>query len=87
MESILYMASLAIISLLSLVAVLHNSFNDNLVQRIGLTMVCLSTMVTLWQAFNCLDFYASKTLFTYGIAVYAIGTAYKCWYFNKQVRP
>lgn len=85
MENILYMASLALIALLSLVAVLHNSFNDNLVQRVGLSLACLGAMARFWHGLDGLELPAPKYLFTYGIAIYGLGTAYKCWQFRHHI--
>ena len=80
----LFLVSLAVIALLAIVAVLHNSFNDNLLQRIGLTGVFFGASVNLLHVMLGMERQSPGYLFTCGFAVYGIGTAWKCWKYRNS---
>ena len=84
MEQTLYLLALAILAALSLIAVLHNSFNDNLLQRTGLVGVFFGASIAVWHGLHGVERCAPGYLFTYGMAVYGLGTAWKCWLFRNS---
>ena len=80
MEQHLYIAALLLICLLTTTAVLCPKYNDNLVQRIGLSMACIGAAARLAEIESLLEQTNHIRYFlTYGIAVFCLGTAYKVW--------
>lgn len=76
----LYLPALLIIGALSLAAILDHAFDDNLVQRIGLAMTCFGSVIRLYTLLNGTgDLAGPRLVLINGIAVFAIGTAYRFW--------
>lgn len=85
--STLYGAALAIIALSCVTAVFNSHFKDNLPQRVGLSMTCLGACVRILELFDQIpDNTNVRYLFTFGIAIYCAGTAYKLWRKHESVR-
>jgi len=83
----LYMPGLIIVAVFSLWAILCTKFHDNLIQRIGLSMLCFGASIriyTAWIDLNDLD--GPRLLMVNGLAIYAIGTAWRIWY-HLGARP
>lgn len=69
---------LFLVAAIAALAVLHHEFNDNLLQRIGLSGVCIGatlSMVSVLQDHGSRG--ESYTILVYGLAIYAIGTLVK----------
>jgi len=82
-----YIPAMLIIASFSLWAILCDNFHDNLIQRIGLAMVCLGASVRVYTLFvDMSDLLGPQLLLANGIAIYAIGTAWKVWY-HSNPRP
>lgn len=75
----LYIVSLLVLAVLSLTAVYSHSFDDNLIQRFGLTFVCFGAVFRLWEMIGGLDLTGPRYLMTYGCALFATGTALRFW--------
>ena len=79
-ESTVYSIALAIIALGCLAGVFCHKFDDNLIQRVGLSVVCLGACLRLTETFGIFpDDTKARYLFTYGVALYCLGTAWKFW--------
>ncbi len=80
LENTIYIIALAIIAACALLGVLSHKFEDNLPQRVGLSMACLGAVVRLTEL---LDHFPDETparyLMTYGIALFCVGTTWKFW--------
>ena len=80
MEPFIYGSSLVIIAVTCLLAVFVRKFDDNLVQRIGLSIACLGACLRMAELFEYLpDDTKARYLFTYGIAVFCMGAVWKIW--------
>ena len=80
LESTVYSIALAIITLACLLGVLSHKFDDNLFQRIGLSVACLGACLRLIELFGYFpDDTKARYLFTYGVALFCLGTAWKFW--------
>lgn len=84
---LLYGIALAIIAFSCVLAVFNSHFKDNLPQRAGLSMTCLGSCVRILELFDQIpDNTNVKYLFTFGVATYCAGTAYKLWRKHEAVR-
>lgn len=83
-ENMLYIAALALIAMVSLAALYHPHFMDNTLQRIGLVAMCFGASVRLYTGLQGEDLLSLRYALTYGVAVYAMGTAVKFWRFNRR---
>ena len=80
MEPIIYAASLVAIVVTCVLAVFSRKFDDNLLQRIGLSITCLGACLRMAELFDYLpDDTKARYLFTYGVAVFCIGAVWKIW--------
>lgn len=76
----IYIAAVFISAILAIVGVLHAQFDDNVIQRLGLSMVGFAACVELWLMFkesDCCALANSRNLFVIGCAIYGMGTALK----------
>ena len=85
-EYVVYMLALAIIAIISLAAIVHPQFNDNFLQRLGLAVAAFGAILRMWTLHTGEDSQPLRYLLTYGIAVYALGTALKWRGFNRVDR-
>lgn len=83
LEDILYIASLALIAAVSLAAIYHPRFEDNTLQRVGLVAMCFGAALRLYTYVQGMDLPGLRYALTYGMAIYAMGTALKFWRFNR----
>lgn len=83
----IYCIALAIIAAVSLAALYHPKFFDNILQRLGLVLTCFGASLRLYTVLQGDDLPGLRYLLTIGIAVYAIGTAQKFWKFNRGPAP
>ena len=80
MEPIIYGAALVIIAVTCLLAVFVRKFDDNLLQRMGLSIGCMGALLRLAELFEYVpDDTKARYLFTYGVAVFCIGAVWKIW--------
>ena len=78
MESVLYITALVVICLACTTAVLCSKYDDNLIQRVGLSMACIGAATRLAEIESLLEQTNHIRYFlTYGIAVFCLGTAFK----------
>jgi len=69
---------LIVVAAISAIAVLHQCFNDNLMQRIGLSLICVGATIRLAQIlFESSTTKESSTVLFYGLAAYGVGTLLK----------
>jgi hypothetical protein len=77
-------AALSIVTALCIVGTLAPTYRDNLAQRIGMALLaygCASRVQAIWLA----QFVAHDWLAVHvGMALYALGTAYKHWQFARR---
>ena len=79
-ENIMYSASLLIIILASMAGVFSPRFDDNLMQRIGLSLACLGAILRLLDLSDALPINENaRYLLTYGVAFFSVGTALNFW--------
>lgn len=83
LEQTSYIIALAVIATLSLAAIVHPRFLDNMLQRVGLVMTAFGALLRMYTYAQGEDLLALRYILTYGIAVYALGTALKFWRFNR----
>jgi hypothetical protein len=80
MASIFYSVALIVIAASCLLAVLYQDFEDNLMQRVGLSSAFLGAVARLSELFeHSPNETHARYLFTYGLAVYCLGTVFKLW--------
>lgn len=75
-----YLPALIIIALVSLWAILSDAWHDNMVQRIGLAMICFGAVFriyTLWAWAS--DLTIPRLFLLYGMAIFALGSVWKIW--------
>lgn len=80
MESTAYTIALVTVAVSCLAGVLSHKFDDNLLQRVGLSIACLGACLRLIELFGYFpDDTKARYLFTYGAALFCTGTAWKFW--------
>ena len=80
LENTVCSASLLVIILASAVGVFSTKFDDNLLQRFGLSMACLGAVLRLVDLMGWLNANDNaRYLMTYGFAFFSVGTAWKFW--------
>lgn len=72
-----YVFPLIVIAILSMVAVLYERFDDNLLQRIGLSATCVGSTLAAVAMAHGGNACNATTLLAYGIILYGAGTAMK----------
>ncbi|MFN5348814.1 MAG: hypothetical protein ACK5A0_04655 [Polaromonas sp.] len=79
-ENTAYVTALGIIAACALLGVFSHKFDDNLLQRFGLSMACIGAVLRLTEL---VDQFPGDTraryLLTYGIALFCVGTTWKFW--------
>lgn len=66
-----------IIALIAVVGVLNPRFDDNLLQRIGLSLICIGATLRLMAGFHHTPSDGACIILAYGLVAYAIGTTIK----------
>jgi len=80
-----YMPALIVIAVVSLCLILSDYFHDNLIQRIGLALVCFGSSLCIYVSFLELsDLVRPGHILLNGIAIFAIGTAWKVYYQTRD---
>lgn len=80
MQPILYAVCVGIVLAVCVLGVLHPRYEDNLIQRIGLSVGALGSMAELWFfVFERFVPDAADLLFAGGVALFCIGTVIKKW--------
>lgn len=75
-----YMPALIVIATVSLWMILSNIFDDNLIQRIGLCLVCFGASLRIYVTLiDTGDLVRPRHILLNGIALFALGTVYKVW--------
>ena len=72
-----YTLALFVAAVLSLWGLLSARFRDNFSQTIGLALVCFGSVMQIASLAVVMDMHKLQTVFVWGIALYAIGTAQK----------
>lgn len=73
----LQFAPLATLAGISALAVFGSVFRDNLVQRVGLSLVSIGSCLQVVEAYHRTGTQAPMMMIVYGASVYAIGTFLK----------
>lgn len=80
MDTLYYLPALFIIAGGSLWAILNNGFNDNLIQRIALAVICFGAAIRIYVTlFDLGDLPRPRHIILNGVALFVLGTAYKYW--------
>lgn len=90
MMEILYVVALILSAVLSTLAVLTHRFNDNFLQRTGLSVVAFASfaeMYLLYHSTECCQYHNSRSLFIMGFALYLAGTAWKVVRHGPKLPP
>ena len=86
MDSI-YLVCLALITVFAIAGILSRYFDDNLPQRIGLSLIGFSTFIEIWQNLNVLACYQMESvrqLSVFGFVIYGIGTFIKVYRYRHH---
>lgn len=70
-------AALSITALLCALGVFHRAYNDNVLQRVGMSWLCIAAIGRVWWIWQTQITDPSWMLVHVGMAIYAIGTAKK----------
>lgn len=80
MEQTVYFISLGVICAVSVLATFSKTFDDNLGQTLGLGATCMGAAVRMTELVGVIPNDTNgRFLLTYGMALYALSTAYKFW--------
>ena len=82
---VLYVLALIFVVMLSILAIFSNRFDDNILQRIGLSVIGFSSCADLYLMYlasECCTHHNSRSLFIVGFAIYGIGTLMKVYRHN-----
>lgn len=77
---IVFIVALVVVSALTFAGVLSNYLNDNLIQRVGLSLIGLASTVRLWdviQEARSFDLDPISLTFVLGASIYGISTMFK----------
>ena len=77
--------ALTIVAVLALCGIWSRELDDNLLQRVGLAVVCFGASMRLFTLMLGDDLPATRFAVTYGAAIFAIGTAWRI--LRKGTRP
>lgn len=81
----LYLPGLLVIAIASLLAIYSQGYDDNLAQRIGLSMTCFGAVIRIYAMFHGQgDSDAPRLLLLYGVAFFALGTVWKHWRIHRR---
>ena len=86
MMMILTLLPLFIVAALSALAVFHKEFNDNLLQRIGLSGICFGACLSGLMFFQDPSRGQSYSILVAGLSLYGIGTCMKFLKLHKPVK-
>ena len=80
---VLYILSLIVVAVLTVVGLWCKSFQDNLLQTFGMAAVCAGCVIRL----GCMAIHqpveATRYMVMYGLALYGLGTAWKVYKFRN----
>lgn len=82
-----YMICLGCIAVFSITGILSRYFDDNLCQRIGLSLIGFASTIEIWMSFSsmlCYQLENIRQIFVVGAVVYAIGTAKKVYQYRHH---
>lgn len=71
-----YYVSLLIVAVVCAVAVLHHRYDDNLLQRIGMSLICIGAIGEVFSSSRPVTHSNSGLLIAIGLACFALGS---CW--------
>ena len=75
-----YLPGLLVIAIASLLAIYSQGYDDNLMQRIGLSMTCFGAVIRIYAMFHGQgDSDAPRLLLVHGIAIFAAGSVWMHW--------
>ena len=76
MLAIIYSASLVIVAIVCALAVLYHRYDDNLLQRVGMSVICLGAIGEIFSGSTPSAHSNSGLLLVFGLACFALGS---CW--------
>ena len=83
----LYLVCLFLVAGFSITGILAQCFDDNLLQRTGLSLIGFSAAVEVWQTMNVMSCYQLENvrqLSDIGIVIYGIGTTVKVYRYRHH---
>lgn len=80
---VVYLAGVAVITLLALAGTLSSSFDDTLTQRVALALICIAGTAETWLQVHGLPSANSRSLLMFGVALYGVGSAIKTWRYAR----
>ena len=79
-EATVYVIALLIIGVTSAISVFYPKYDDNLIQRVGLSVTCMGATLRLLDMVDIVDSNNNaRFLLTYGVAIFCLGAVYKFW--------
>lgn len=75
----LYLPPLALLFLLSLTGIWYHRFEDNLLQRMGMSLTCFGSLFSLYGLFSPNSMDHLRLIIIYGFAVFALGVAQRIY--------
>ncbi len=79
---ILQITPFLLVAMLAVAAVLSHVFDDNLLQRVGLSAICIGATLSAWVMLRGGESNNPFVLLAYGLAIYGVGTTQKVWRFK-----
>lgn len=84
---LLQIAPFVVVALISSLAVFHSCFDDNLLQRIGLSCISIGACLRIAaDVVNSQHTGGAVNILVMGLAVYAVGTVFKFRSWNARIR-
>ena len=75
-----YLFALSIIVVVCLFGVFSHGFDDNVIQRFSLSLICIGAVSRIFGIYdNRLDSENVQQLFTFGVSLFCVSTSYKLW--------
>jgi threonine/homoserine efflux transporter RhtA len=84
LDGLVSIVALSIVGGLCVVGVFHPRFNDNFVQRVGLSMLGIWCILRIYVKVETMDTEPVHLFLHIGLALYAISTAYKLCQIDKR---
>ena len=82
----MYASALIVLILLPVLAIYSDGYKDNLVQRIGLSLISFGSVFRLWGLLYMEELPGPRYLMTYGFAIYGVGIVGKEYVRQRRIR-
>lgn len=80
-----HLLPLVIVAILAILGVFHRYYDDNLLQRIGLSLVGLGAMLKIYNIITNSPYPDQMfALIMWGAAIFGLGIAAKCFYYKGR---